>query len=127
MRVSMFGRPVLLAMVLAVCTSACASGGGSGSSTRSSSTLLVEEDLAGVANLSAYEAVQRLRPLWLQVRSVGVGPVIFVNGTQVGSAETLRNYRAGDLSEIRYRRGSDATTRYGTGFGGGTIELRTKG
>lgn len=113
-------------LALTVLLSACASGG-TGSAPRSSSDVITQEELDTVATFSAYEAVSRLRPQWLRMRTPGQEPVVFLNGSQLGGLETLRSIQSSTLSEIRYRNGRDATTRYGTGFGGGAIELRSLG
>lgn len=113
-------------LALAVLLTACASGT-SGTAARSSSDVITLEELETVATFSAYEAISRLRPQWLRMRTPGQEPVVFLNGSQFGGMETLRSIQASTLSEIRYRNGRDATTRYGTGFGGGAIELRTLG
>lgn len=116
--------PTLLAFVLLL--TACASGG-TGATPRSSSDVINAEELETVATFSAYDAVSRLRPQWLRARTPGVEAVVFLNGAQIGGLEALRSIQVSTLSEIRYRNGRDATTRYGTGFGGGSIELRSKG
>ena len=80
-----------------------------------------------MANLSAYDAVQRLRPRWLQLRGgTDIPPVVFLDGSNMGGPETLRTIQASSVREMRYRDGRDATTRYGTGYGGGVIEVTTR-
>jgi glutaredoxin len=116
-------------LALAVLLAACAS---SGSSTgerrsRSSSTLITAEDLETVQNLNAYDAINRLRPQWFQSRSPNESPVVHLNGARIGGVRQLNTIQANTLSEIRYRNGRDASTRYGTGYGGGVIELTSKG
>ena len=112
-------------MVLALLLAACVSG--SGGSSSGNSSLLSAEDLSEVANLSAYDAIQRLRPQWLQVRANNPPPQVIMNGSpMVGGPEMLRTVQVSDLTSIRYRNGRDATTRYGTGYGGGAIELSSR-
>lgn len=117
---------VLPLLALAILLSGCASGG-SGSSSRTNPDLITAEELETVSNLTAYDAIQRLRPRWLQARAIGESPVVFLNGAQMGGLDTLRGIQASNLTSIRFRNGRDATTRYGTGFGGGTIELQSQG
>jgi hypothetical protein len=45
----------------------------------------------------------------------------------MGDLSFLRSIRTNQVEEIRHMSGSDATTRYGTGYGGGTIEVRSRG
>lgn len=114
----------LPALVIALLLAACASG--SGTPSGGSSTLLTAEDLDPVQNLSAYDAIQRLRPQWLQVRANNPPPQVIMNGSPMGGPEMLRSVQVSDLTSIRFRNGRDATTRYGTGYGGGAIELSAR-
>lgn len=113
--------PVLLLVVLA---GACAAG--TGGSTGSSANALTAEDLETVQTLSVYDAIQRLRPRWLQSRSTSSPPQVVMNGAPYGGMETLRSIQVSDVTSIRYRDGRDATTRYGTGYGGGVIEVSSR-
>ena len=116
--------PILLALVLGV--TGCASGGTAGGS-RGNANLITREELQTVDNLSGYEAVQRLRPRWIQMRGgTDIPPVVFLDGANMGGPETLRTIQASSIREMRYRDGRDATTRYGTGYGGGVIEVVTR-
>jgi hypothetical protein len=112
-------------LVLLFVLSACASSGSSGS-TGSGPNLLTSEDLAEVSSLSAFDAIQRLRPQWLQARAGQDLPRVVMNGSLMGGVDNLRSIQVGDLTSMRFRNGRDATTRYGTGYGGGAIELSTR-
>lgn len=113
------------ALVLALLLAACASG--AAGSSGGSSNVLSAEDLDQVQNLSAYDAIQRLRPQWLQVRANNPPAQVIMNGSPMGGGpEMLRTVQVSDLTSIRYRNGRDATTRYGTGYGGGAIELNSR-
>ncbi len=109
-------------MAIAVTAMACGSGSGrtAGSGTRSNADLITREDLAAVPVVSAYDAIQRLRPRWLQRSGRGV-PRVVIGRTQRTNISELRRIRADDVESIRFLRGGDATTLYGTGFTGGAI------
>ncbi len=114
----------LPALVLALLLAACASGSGGSSGGGGGSNMLNAQDLEQAQNLSAYDAIQRLRPQWLQTRPNNPPPQIIMNGSPMGGGpELLRSIPVSDLTSIRFRNGRDATTRYGTGYGGGAIEL----
>lgn len=117
---------LLPVLALTLLLGACASGG-NGTTARSSSDVITLEELETVDTFSAYDAISRLRPQWLRSRVPGQDPVVFMNGSQMGGLDILRSVQVSTLAEIRYRNGRDATTRYGTGFGGGTIEMRSRG
>lgn len=88
--------------------------GSSGERVSRNQNVLTREEIveAGVANLE--EAVERLRPRWLQVRSVtslGSGPaqiVVFLNNAYLGGPSTLREFQARDIAELRYLDGPRA-------------------
>lgn len=122
-RIPAVGLALFLLMLAAACSTTTGGQGG----TRRSADLITQEELQTVSNLSVYDAVRRLRPAWLRVRSAAAQPVVFVDGARVGDVNVLNSYRAAEFVEIRHRNGRDATTLYGTGVGGGTIELSTRG
>ncbi|MEZ4414426.1 MAG: hypothetical protein R3E10_01605 [Gemmatimonadota bacterium] len=110
----------------------CASGGGGGSSR--SPNVIRSGDLSEIPNGSAYDAIQRLRPRWLRTRgmsSVQSGSPdyaqVFIDNAPSGSLEALRRVVVQDVDSIVYMSASDATTRYGTGYTGGLIQVFTKG
>ena len=88
----------------------------------------------GVAHVTnAYDAVERLRPLWLR----GHGPTsintpgtqfatIYVDGQRYGELSTLRSLNPDLISEIRYFSGAEGSTRYGLSNVGGVIEVKMK-
>jgi hypothetical protein len=52
--------------------------------------------------------------------------VVFVNGTELGDAQQLRQIRADDVQEMRYLTGPDAQIRLGPRYAGGVLEVRLK-
>jgi hypothetical protein len=68
----------------------------------------------------AYELVRRLRPQFLYVRPTGSGGrtkptdiLVWVNGAERGSLETLRTIPSHAVLEIRKISAADAVTQYG--------------
>ena len=115
-----------LALTLAGCAGA-GGGAAAGGARRGSSTRIVADELATVAELDLFGAVNRLRPTWLRPQSRGTLPVVVVDGTpQAGGVDALRSMRAADVSELEYMNASDATTRYGTGYTAGAIIVSTR-
>ena len=117
-------RRAILTPLLALALAGCASSGGGTSS--GPTDLITAEELANVAELNAYQAVQRLRPQWLTTRgrvsfSAGQGVRLYVNGVQTGFASDLTSMRASSVASMRFLSGREATARYGTDHGDGAI------
>jgi hypothetical protein len=128
-------RTLTLAVLLAVaplwgCASANSSQDGASGSSRSRIT---QEELEALPPGSAFEAVQALHRDWLRSRSSTITtdtgrttPEVFVNGLPFGSLNSLYSIGIETISEIRYLSASDSTTRYGTGYPAGIIEIVLK-
>lgn len=119
---------VLLAASLAAC--ATSSGGGTPGRQRD---LITMEEIQRSTGSTAYEVIEMLRPEMLRTRGSAsmrtADPeyaVVYVDGVRTGGLETLRNVPREMLQEIRYINAADATTLYGTGHGGGAIQVRTR-
>ena len=89
-----------------------------------------EIDQAGPS--SAYDLVQKLRPIWLRKR----GPtsftqegdvVVYLDGTRMGLRDELRRVRTESLESLEYLDARRATNRFGAGHVQGAILLRTRG
>ena len=113
-------------VLLALAVAACSTAGTGESSTRRNRNVLTAEELAALdGTADAYDAVRRLRGTWLTGRG-NTPPRVFVDGVNLGGPDVLRNYRIDSVREIRFIPSSDATLRFGTGFGGGAIEVYTR-
>ncbi|HEX7048569.1 MAG TPA: TonB-dependent receptor plug domain-containing protein [Longimicrobiales bacterium] len=118
----------LLLASLAACASA--PGGGSAGGSRDVLTAAEISEHPDIRN--AYDAVQRLRPLFLRqrgqtsIRNYGADQIkVYVDGVQAGGIEFLRQINITAVKVIRYLDARDATTRYGPGHAGGVIEVTT--
>jgi hypothetical protein len=121
MRVRTPRKALVFTIALAVTLGACASGGGgSARAPGSSSTRIVRAELEPLGQVNALQAIERLRPRWTQSRS-GEQPVLYVDGARRSSLNDLSTMRIGDVAQMEYMSAGDATTRYGTGHGGGAI------
>jgi hypothetical protein len=126
---------VLFAMTLFAVSSGCAGAAGSatagGDAPRRSADVITQEELSAIETLSVREAILRLRPAWLRSRgAVSVAgaddqlPKVMINEapSDIGVLETLRSQ---DVVLLRFVSASDATTRYGTGYVNGLIQVTT--
>ena len=125
---------LIAALVVAAAPGCAASSAASGTSQQSSSRRgspdrITQDELATIDVQNALQAVQRLRPSFLQNRggassSITQGPqdvVVYVDQTRMGGPQTLAQIPITDVKEIQHLSGTDATQRYGTGHGSGAI------
>lgn len=108
-RVSQLSIPIVLALA-----TGCASGGSATAASAEDRDRVSAEELSTVFVSDLYQALQRLRPLWLQSR----GPravnqetqiAVVVNGTYFGPVETLSQISTQSVVEIRRLDGPTAS------------------
>jgi hypothetical protein len=137
------GRSWLLAAACVV-AAGCASGGGGASvdeagdvapdalqasvPARSSPNRLTGDEVRATTAGNLYDAVRRLRPQWLRARGASsiISPeateaVVYVSGIRQGDLRTLQNIGVDSVNGVEFIDARDATTRWGTGHGGGVI------
>lgn len=122
--------PILILTVLLAssCAPAMRAPDNEGEEPRSSSTRLIRVDLMESGETNLLDAIDRLRPRWLQVRSrtsvQGAIPiVVYRDNARIGGIEVLRSMRIEGIQEVRFVNATDATTRWGMGVGSGVIEV----
>jgi hypothetical protein len=113
----------LLALCMAPALGACASSGGT---TASNDPVLSYDEMARTSAANLYEAVQRLRPLWLHQRSARSlrlphEVAVYQGPSYVGPVEVLRQYRLEAVTHLRYL---DASTASATLAGYGSRHLQ---
>lgn len=120
---------ILVALVLtglgAGCSGAVAGGRSSGPGPDALTGDQVRQDTTAEY---LYDAIRQLRPRWLRPRSQSSftmpdsnEPVVYVNDVQYGPLDSLRQIHVNDVMTVAYMSPADATTRFGTGHGGGSI------
>lgn len=121
-------RTAFALLVLALAAAACstAAGPGAGTRPRSSMDRITEAEIEPIAQMSAFEAIERLRPRWLQSRT-GLLPMVHVDGSvRSGGEEILASILCSEVQEMQYLNAPDATTRFGTDYRNGAILITTK-
>ena len=124
---------VVLAAALAGVSSGCAvlaGGGGAGGDP----DLLTREQLETVSFMTAYQAVQRLRPIWLRsergqdsFETQGRrGLRVYVDGVLYGGKDALSTLQVQDIQEMRYLDKRQATMEFGTDHGEGALLILTR-
>jgi hypothetical protein len=136
----MRARIVVTALAVAI-SSACATSGGSTSSAKSggsrSQEFIGEAEIAQRAQdvSNALAIIEKLRPQMLRSRGAtsptnsrgeDMLPRVYVDDVSYGNINSLTNLNAGQVKEIRFIKGPDATTRWGTGHMAGVILVTTK-
>ena len=129
----------LVLALSAASIAACASSSSGSTATqqsrpRTSRDVITAEELATIDAQTALQAIQRLRPNFLQTRggasmSINSGPVdivVYVDQTRMGGPSSLSQIPVTEIREIRYLNATDATQRYGTGHGAGAIIVTRK-
>ena len=123
---------LVLAFVLSACASSAgtpfAEGGGTATrAARGNSTLIVRAQLQELTGRSAWDAVERFNRRWLSNARGGGYARVVIDGTFRYDLNELRQLSADGIESLRFVRATDATTKYGIGFGGGAIEVTTSG
>ncbi|HEU5185876.1 MAG TPA: hypothetical protein VFU01_14985 [Gemmatimonadaceae bacterium] len=95
--------------------------------------VLASEEIERSNAGTLHEAIERLRPQFLLSRGRAsmrapnsLLPVVFVDNVPQASIESLRGISARDVQYVRFLSAADATTRYGTGYMAGVIEVVLK-
>ena len=85
--------------------------------------------------VTAYEAVSRLRPNWLAAhgvtsftdKSTAAYATVYMDDQKYGDLNMLKNFKAFQVAEMRYYDFTQAGARFGVAAGnGGVIEVKSK-
>jgi len=110
---------LLTASALGGCATQGTMGGGG-------SDVLTLEDMEGSGATNLYDAIDRLRPRWLQVRSArSLGlpheVVVYRGPSFLGSVDVLRGYPVGSVTHVEYLDSAEAAATL-TGYGSRHLE-----
>lgn len=119
-------RRAFLAVVPAGALAACASSGGESESAAPDRNVLTREEMSEIRVANLYEAVERLRPRWLQIRAprsmIGQTEiVVFMNRSLLGGPDILRQFNPSNVARLRYMDGPTASAQF-AGLGARAIE-----
>jgi hypothetical protein len=138
-------------LILALGLAACASGSGGSASGGGSADVITQQQIDEAGLDTALEVVRRYRPRWLQPTrtpsSASVVPLagrpgmpqdggdtvanevqlaVFLDGVRYGDMNSLSSISPRTVSSIQFINSADARTRYGAGYEGGVIEVRSR-
>ena len=123
-------RALFLVTLTSTAVSACASANKQTTSQPSSRNRLTREQLASANTANLYDAISKVRPEWLSSRgptsvtnSTPTSVDVFMSGSMLGKAESLKEIGVIDVTEVRYWDAASASARFGMGHPRGVIEV----
>ncbi len=134
MKNAIYPRTIHLALMAILAVMACSTGGQTQeeSGPTRDRNVITRAELERWDELSAYEAIRRLRPTWLRYRGQAVltdpgreTMRIYVNRSFFGDASSLSNIPVRNIQEIRFLDARQATLQYGTDHTVGAINITT--
>lgn len=122
------GKPILAA-VAALFLVACASG--PPGAPRPNPNLITRAEIDEAGPSSAYELIQKLRPVWLRERGAvsftdETDLVVYLDGSRMGGRSELRSIHTHNIESVEFLDARKATNRFGTGHVNGAILIRTR-
>ena len=94
---------------------------------RSDQNVLTAAEALKTGQSNVYYAIETARPQWLRTRPSGSSSgrpevvQVYLGSSHYGEAMSLQQITVASIKEVRYMDARDATTRFGTGHGGGAI------
>lgn len=113
-------------VAILVAMPACAGGPQPGTVTGFDRNTITPEELGQRSFYSAYDAVETLRPGWLNKRGQDGDIQVYVDDNHVGGLEVLRRIRLPSVYLMRHMDGIQAAARYGDGHELGVILVSTR-
>jgi outer membrane cobalamin receptor len=105
----------------------------SGKRSLRNTNVITRQELEASVAMTAYDAIQRLRPSYLRTRgaqtfdpSVSTQAAVYLDGQRYGDITALRSMPVHAIEEIQYLSPAAATSKYGTDHTAGVIELVTR-
>lgn len=119
-------RVPLLVLAVVALTGCASTGGGGYDDPATPRNVITSEQLQEISNQTAYQAVRKLKPRWLQRRGqvsfrFQTHLLVVVDESQFVELGYLHSLRAGDVREIQYMDPRQATLKYGDRANGGAI------
>ncbi len=121
-------RLALTTIVLAACASAGSGGGSGAAGPRRNPDVITAAEVADAHVQNAYDAVAQLRPGFLASQggsTVAHAIQVIVDNMPRGGVSVLRGINASEILEIRRISAAEATQRWGTGYSGGALVVKT--
>jgi hypothetical protein len=119
----------LVAVVACASTGASASGGSAGYDYNR----ITADEIATSTAQNAYELINKMRPQYLKTRGKTTilldtpdRASVFMDGVLFGDPESLKTIAATQIREIRFYPATEAGVKFGSQYGAGVIDIKTK-
>lgn len=117
------------AMLAVLVLGACATGAPGGE--RIDPNLITRAEIDEAGPSSAYDLVQKLRPVWLRERGAvsftdETDVAVYLDGGRVGGREELRSIHTHNIETLEFLDARRANNRFGSGHVNGAILVRTR-
>jgi hypothetical protein len=129
----MIRKPLQLLALLSVMACAPAATQGSGSSIGHDYNRITADELAASTAQNAYELINKSRPQYLKTRGRTTVMLdtpdrasVFMDGTLFGTPDALKNIPVSGIREIRFYPATEAGIKFGSQYGAGVIDIKTK-
>ena len=122
---------LLRSAILSLLVCACAARTPSNPTPLPDRDVLTQADLVEHNFATAFEAIEALRPNWMQTRGANTllttqaQVVVYLNDTRLGGTDTLKQITTPAIVTIRHFDGRAATARWGLDHGQGVILVST--
>lgn len=119
---------LLVSLLLAGLVAACAGNAPATSTPTGDRNVITQQQIADNHFQNAYEAVDALHPIWLQMRGTTSTPNpvwVYMDNNKLGDVETLKNVQAATILSIRHYNANEAIARWGVGHASGVVYVTT--
>ena len=108
---------------------ACATG--APGAERPDPNLITRTEIDEAGPSSAYDLIQKLRPMWLRERGAvsfndETDVAVYLDGSRLGGREELRGIHSQNIETLEFLDARRATNRYGSGHVNGAILIQTR-
>jgi hypothetical protein len=124
------GRALVFLLLSASSVAGCVSATPQSQTAPSSRNRLTRAELASANLDNLFDAISKLRPEWLSSRgptsvsdATPTSVSVFMDGSMLGKAESLKQLGVLDVTEVRYWDAAQASARFGMGHPRGVLEI----
>jgi hypothetical protein len=126
------GKPILAVAVILLLAACAAGTPGTPGTPRPNQNLITRAEIDEAGPSSAYDLIQKLRPMWLRERGATsftdeTDLAVYVDGSRVGGRSELRNFYTYNIETVEFLDARRATNRFGPGHVNGAVLITLRG